>query len=142
MRVVLDTNQLVAALMRPPELATLLMAWDSARFTVLASNAILDEYFNVLAYPTIAPLISPELLRTFKDNLLHDIARVDPVDIPPLCRDPDDDKFIATAAHGLADYLVTVDKHLLATDVVSYLRRFGVGVIDSDELLRLLDGQG
>ncbi len=142
MRVVLDTNQLVAALMRPPELATVLMAWDSARFTVLASDAILDEYFEVLAYPTIAPLISPELLRTFKDNLLHDIVRIEPIGIPSLCRDPDDDKFIAAAAYGAADYLVTVDKHLLAHEVVDYLTRLGVGILDSDALIRLLDQRG
>lgn len=138
MRVVLDTNQLVAALMRPPELATLLMAWDSARFTVLASNALLDEYFNVLNYPKIAPRISPELLRTFKDNLLRDIVLVEPVDIPSLCRDPDDDKLIAVAAYGLADYLVTADSDLLTPDVVDFLTGSGVGVTDSDELIRLL----
>lgn len=57
MRIVLDTNQLVAALMRPPELATFMMAWESARFTVVASPAMIDEYLHVLAYPEIASLI-------------------------------------------------------------------------------------
>lgn len=63
MRIVLDTNQLVAALVRPPELATLVMAWESARFTVVASPALLDEYQRVLAYPDVAALVAPELLR-------------------------------------------------------------------------------
>ncbi len=142
MRVVLDTNQLIAALMRPADLATLMMAWESARFTVLASQALLDEYERVLVYPEIAPLIRPQLLRAYRNRLLPRIERLTPADIPPICRDPDDDKFIAAAAHGLADYLVTVAKHLLATDVVSYLRRFGVGVIDSDDSPLLLDQQG
>jgi predicted nucleic acid-binding protein len=48
MRVVLYTNQLVAALVRPPELATLLMAWESARFVPIASPALIDEYQHVL----------------------------------------------------------------------------------------------
>ncbi len=50
MRVVLDTNQFVVSLLRPPELATFLMAWESARFTVVASPALISEYFHVLAY--------------------------------------------------------------------------------------------
>jgi len=59
MRVVLDTNQLVAVLLRPPELATLVMAWESARFTVVASPELIAEYLHVLAYPEIASLIYP-----------------------------------------------------------------------------------
>ena len=50
MRVVLDTNQLVAALLRPPELATFVMAWESARFTVVVSPELIDEYLHVPAY--------------------------------------------------------------------------------------------
>lgn len=51
MRVIIDTNQLVASLLRPPELATFLMSWESARFTVVASAELIDEYERVLAYP-------------------------------------------------------------------------------------------
>ncbi|MBE2235380.1 MAG: PIN domain-containing protein [Anaerolinea sp.] len=78
MRVVLDTNQLVAALLRPPELATFMMAWESARFTVLASPAMIDEYQHVLTYPEVASLIYPELLRAFTSHLLNDIELVEP----------------------------------------------------------------
>jgi predicted nucleic acid-binding protein len=72
MRVVIDINQLVAALVRPPELATLIMAWESARFLVIASPAMLDEYQRVLAYPEVARLIYPELLRTFRAHFIID----------------------------------------------------------------------
>lgn len=101
MRIVIDTNQLVAALVRPPELATLLMAWESARFTVVASPAMLDEYLRVLAYPEVSALIYPELLRTLSSHLLQDIEQVEPPEVPRLCRDPDDDKVIAVAIYGL-----------------------------------------
>jgi putative PIN family toxin of toxin-antitoxin system len=97
MRVVIDTNQLVAALVRPPELATLIIAWESGRFLVIASPAMLDEYQRVLAYPEVAQLIYPELLRTFRTHLLADIEVIVPPETPRLCRDPDDDKVIATA---------------------------------------------
>lgn len=40
MRITLDTNQFLRALMRPPELATFVMAWQARRFTVVCSNSL------------------------------------------------------------------------------------------------------
>ena len=37
MRIILDTNQLLRALMRPPELATFIMAWQAHYFTIVCS---------------------------------------------------------------------------------------------------------
>lgn len=74
MRIVIDTNQIVAALVRPPQLATLLMSWESARFTVVASSALIGEYLRVLAYPEVAKLIYPELLRTFHDDFFRYVS--------------------------------------------------------------------
>ncbi|MCB9150637.1 MAG: putative toxin-antitoxin system toxin component, PIN family [Caldilineaceae bacterium] len=135
----LDTNQLVAALVRPPELATFLMAWASARFTVIASQALVDEYLRVLDYPEISTLIPAELRRTFHTHLLHDIELVEPAETSPICRDPDDDKVIAAAIYGLVDYLVTVDKDLLTHDIVTMLSRLGIKIISGDALIYLLD---
>lgn len=139
MRVVLDTNQLVAALLRPPELATFLMAWESARFTVVASPALIDEYFHVLAYPEIASLIYPELRRTFESHLLEDIELVDPPELPHLCRDPDDDKVIAAAIYGFADFILTIDQDLLTPEIVASLAQIGISITSTANLLRLLD---
>jgi putative PIN family toxin of toxin-antitoxin system len=141
LRVVLDTNQIVAALVRPPELATLLMAWESARFLVVASPSLIDEYLRVLAYPEIAALIYPELLRTFYSHLLHDIELVEPLETPRICRDPDDDKVIAAAIYGLADYIVTMDQDLRTDTIVASLQQLGIGVLSGDALLRLLDAR-
>lgn len=139
MRIVLDTNQLVAALVRPPALATFLMAWESARFTVVASSALVDEYLRVLAYPDIARLIDRELARTFRSHLIEDIELIEPPEIPSICRDPDDDKVIAVAIYGLVDYILTVENDLLTRTIKTKLRDTGIEVIDSDTLLRLLD---
>jgi uncharacterized protein len=138
-RIVLDTNQLVRALIRPPQLATFMMAWEARRFAVVGSFALLDEYERVLAYPDIAALIFPELLRAFRSHLKHDIAIVDPITIERICRDPDDDKVIATAVAGRVDYLVTADKDLLTDEVVARLESAGVKTITGDELIRRLD---
>lgn len=141
MRVVLDTNQLVAALVRPPELATLLMAWESARFVPIASPALIDEYQHVLAYPEIANMVYPELRRAFQSHLLADIEILIPPETPRLCRDPDDDKVIAVAIYGLADYVVTVDQDIWDDKIVTYLKEWGIGVISGDQLVRLLDSR-
>jgi len=139
MRVVIDTNQLVASLVRSPELATFLMAWESARFTVIASADLIDEYKHVLAYPDIAKLIYPELLRMYQSHLADDIEVVETPDVPAICRDPDDDKVIATAIYGLADFILTVDRDLLTPDVIEALGEVGIQVLSSGAMLRLLD---
>lgn len=139
MRVVLDTNQLVRALMRPPPLATLLMSWESDAFTVLCSPELLDEYNRVLTYPEVAPLIYPELLRTFRSSLQYAFEPVDLPNIPHICRDPDDDKVIATALYGLADYLVTEDEDLLTPAIAAFLAAAGVAIISTADLIRVLD---
>ena len=139
MRIVLDTNQLVAALVRPPSLATFLMAWESARFTVVASPALINEYLRVLAYPGIAQLLDRELVRTFESHLFEDIELIEPPETPRICRDPDDDKVIAVAIYGLVDYVLTVDNDLLTQTIKIKLRQSGIELIDSDNFLRLLD---
>lgn len=119
MRITLDTNQLVRALMRPPQLATFLMAWEAKRFTIVCSPPLLAEYLLVLDYKEIAELIYPELRRIFFAHLLQEIELVDLPEIPRICRDPDDDKVIATAIYGTVDYLVTADEDLRVQPVIT-----------------------
>ncbi|MFN8495552.1 MAG: putative toxin-antitoxin system toxin component, PIN family [Caldilineaceae bacterium] len=138
MRIVLDTNQLVRALMRPPQLSTFLMAWESKRFTVVSSHALLEEYLLVLDYPEIAELIYPELRRLFFTQLRDEIEMVELPEIPRICRDPDDDKVIATALYGLVDYLVTSDEDLCAKPVVKLLGKEGINISDIDEIIMKL----
>ena len=138
MRIVLDTNQLVRALMRPPQLATFVMAWEARRFNVICSLALLEEYQHVLTYPDVANLIYPELLRAFRSHLIYDIEIVDPITIIPVCRDPDDDKVIATAVAGKVDYLVTADNDLLTSEVAELLRSVDIAVISAEALIQLL----
>lgn len=138
MRVVLDTNQLVAALAKPPELATFLMAWESARFHVIASESVLLEYARVLEYSDVKAIIYPELRFAFNSHLRDDIQVIAIAEIPRLCRDPDDDKVIATAIYGLADYLLTEDRDLYDQPVLELLGDFGVRVLTTNEFMPIL----
>lgn len=139
MRIVLDTNQLVWALARPPELATFVMAWASAHFTVVCSDELLDEYENVLSRGYIHELIYPESLRAFNHYLVDAIEMIELITIPALCRDPDDDKVIATAMQGHVDYLLTVDDDILERKVREKLLEAGIQTATIDEFISSLD---
>ncbi len=138
MRITLDTNQLVKALMRPPGLATFIMAWEAGRFGVVGSIALLDEYRRVLIYPDIAKLVYPELLRAFQSHLARDIEIVDILEEIHVCRDPDDNKVIATAIFGSVDYLVTEDNDLKTPEIIALLKRFNIAVITMEDLVKTL----
>lgn len=139
MRIVLDTNQLVRALMRPPQLATFMMSWESRRFTVVCSQPLLNEYAFVLQRPEIAELIYPELRRSFLEHLLYEFTIVDiPDHLPAICRDPSDDKLIATALYGEVDYLVTADTDLRTVAVSQVLLQHNITVLSMDELIARL----
>jgi uncharacterized protein len=139
MRITLDTNQLIRALMRPPELATFIMAWDAKRFKVIASPELIEEYERALAYPEVAERIFPELLRAFRSHLMGDIEIVNVPKVIGICRDPDDDKVIATALFGMIDYLLTRDRDLQTKEIARLLRAAGITIVDIDELVRMLD---
>ncbi|MFZ4655473.1 MAG: putative toxin-antitoxin system toxin component, PIN family [Caldilineaceae bacterium] len=138
MRITLDTNQLVRALMRPPELATFIMAWQAKRFTVVCSSALLDEYQRVLHYPDVAELIYGELRRIFFTQLIEDMEMIQLDEIPPICSDPEDDKVIATAILGSVDYLATDDDHIRTRTITSLLHAEGILLTTIDDLLILL----
>lgn len=139
MRITLDTNQLVRALMRPPQLATFVIAWQSKRFTVVVSEELLQEYNLVLSYPEVAERIFPELLRSFRTQLLMDTEIVALPEIAPVCRDPDDDKVIATAVYGQVNYLITADEDLHAAEIVQILAEAGTEVISYQEFITRMD---
>lgn len=138
-RVVLDTNQLIAALSRPPQLATFVMAWESNRFAVVASRELLDEYEYVLDYPQIKALIEPELLRSYRTHLFQEIELVTLTEIPRLCRDPDDDKVLATALFGLVDCLLTEDNDLLTKEIKAILTASDIEVMSMSDWVKQLD---
>jgi len=109
MRVVLDTNILVSALIAPAgKPAAIYNAWADGKFTLLTCAAHLDELRATLQKPRVA-----ELVNQIK-RLAEDVGPLPPVECSP---DPTDDFLLALSEAGNADYLVTGDKSgLLALD--------------------------
>ncbi len=50
-RAVLDTNIIISALVFRGQASVLVPAWQDARFRMLVSSHLLDEYIRVLHYP-------------------------------------------------------------------------------------------
>jgi putative PIN family toxin of toxin-antitoxin system len=112
MRVVLDTNTLVSALLFSGTASRLLPLWQSHRITPLVSRSIVKEYFRVLAYPKFR-LSAPEIRGLLDEELLPFVGTVkEPRRLSVVCRDPDDKKFIECAVVGRARDLITGDKNL------------------------------
>lgn len=118
MRVVLDTNILVSALISSSgNPAAIYVAWEDGKFTLLTCAEQLNELAATLQKPRIAGLIKPH-----KAGRLVNQVRKLAEDIELLVRvrrspDPADDFLLALAETGKADYLVTGDKSgLLSLD--------------------------
>lgn len=116
MRVVLDTNTVLSALLFPGgRLAWIRNLWTTGRFLPLVCRATVRELIAALAYPkfkldnaAIQTLLEAYLPFTeaieVSDDAIADI---------PLCSDPDDQKFLCLAAIGRAEVLVSGDRAIL-----------------------------
>jgi len=112
LKVVLDTNVLVSLLVfRDPRFAALSAAWESGGIEVLADDALRQELARVLEYPAFKSRGNAEQALAYYD--LRTMKTEAQVGGLPLCRDPDDQKFLQVAAGGGARILVTDDKQLL-----------------------------
>ena len=113
MRVVLDTNVLLAALISshsPPEI--IYRAWRAARFELVTGAAQLDELRRVSRYPKIKAILPAHRIGTMINNMQHAIVLGVLPDVPEgvEANDPDDAYLIAMSLAGQADYLVTGDR--------------------------------
>jgi putative PIN family toxin of toxin-antitoxin system len=119
LRVVLDTNVLVSALMKPGSVPDLLLTRfvRHSTFELVLSTAILEELRRVVGYPAVRKRIhaSDEELELWLQML--DLLST-PVEVttrlPGILRDADDEPILATAVDGRADFIVTGDDDLLA----------------------------
>ena len=114
MRVVLDVNVLVSALLAPEGApARILTAWVDGAFELVVSPHLLDELRRVLAYPKISRRVGVDDAARIVLLVEQQALRVeDPTTDPPIrSADPGDDYLIALAADADA-LLVSGDAHL------------------------------
>ncbi|MDE1146359.1 MAG: putative toxin-antitoxin system toxin component, PIN family [Azospirillaceae bacterium] len=135
MRVVLDTDVVVASLRSPlGGSAALMLAVDQGRLGVLVTVPLFIEYEAVCRRPEhrLAAGLTEEDLSVFFNRLV-DLA--EPVETwflwRPQLRDPGDELVLEAAVNGRADALVTFNRrHFLPG-----MDRFGIPVLLPGELL-------
>lgn len=136
-KAVFDTNVLVRIALGRTSAARLLRAvWENGGFALVISEEILGELALVMHYPRIAERynFTETDWRNF-ETALRGTASIVPglYLVERIEADPSDDKFLACALEGQADYLVSDDPHL--RDLKYY---HGVRIISLEQFSALL----
>ncbi|MDP2983537.1 MAG: putative toxin-antitoxin system toxin component, PIN family [Candidatus Latescibacter sp.] len=119
MRVVLDTNVLVSAILVPRSIpARILQLILEGGSTFVISQDIIDEASRVLQYPGLVKLmkrngVTPDELEVVIDQL-GKIAVMTPgqYTADAIKDGPTDNIFLACAVEGEADFIISGDRHL------------------------------
>lgn len=124
MRLVIDTNVLVSALLMTISLPShLIVLWRERRFELLTSSEQLDELVRVTRYPKIRERLAPSLAGRLINELREIGVVVPKLPAVMVCADPFDNYLLATALAGAEDFLVTGDKRdLLGLNVYQRTR--------------------
>ena len=114
MRVVLDTNVLVSALLFTGTASEILPLWQKGVITILLSRDVLEEYLRVLSYLKFQ-LAEAEIKALIEEELLPFVTVVKPKRrLSVVKRDPSDNKFLECALAGKAQVIVSGDKDLIS----------------------------
>jgi len=139
-RAVLDANVVISALIRPegPPGRVLVHLLQDSAFDLVASPATLDELRRSLRYPKVRKHLRLAMheIDLWVDALgaLAVFVRGE-VSRRIVAADPADDIYLAAATDGLADYVVSGDRHLLDIRVHE-----GIPVVTPRAFLNLLEG--
>lgn len=135
-RLVLDTTIYVRGLMSPWGPWGRLLFDHTADHSLVLSLPLVREAIDVLTRPKLIGkyriLAGRDIQRVL--GIMSAAEIVVPADIAPICRDPKDDVFLATALAGVVDYLVTEDRDLLVLG--SYA---GIRILDAAAFLQAID---
>jgi len=113
MRVVLDTNVLLSALISPHGAPDILYnAWRASQFELVTSTAQLDELRRVSRYPKLKTILPAHRVGAMVNNMQRAIVLVHLPNLPEgvEVKDPNDVFLFTMALAGEADYLVTGDR--------------------------------
>lgn len=113
MRVILDTNVLLGALIsphRPPDL--IYRAWRSARFDLVTSTIQLEEMRRVSRYPKLRAILPAHRVGAIINNMQRAIVLEELPPIPETLgiHDLNDVFLVSMALAGDADFLITGDR--------------------------------
>ena len=138
MRVVLDTNILIAALIAgggPPD--RLYRAWLRGEFELVTSVAQIAEIEEVLVRPRLRKYVDADEAALIVENIGARALILEDLPIVDLSTDPKDNPILAAAIAGEANLIVSGDKkHVLALKEVE-----GIPVVTAREALEFLENE-
>jgi len=126
-RVVLDTNVLVAAHFNPGSASNrILELCQEKKLVLLLTSHILKEFSRILRNISARKNFRERIDKIISQAIL--IKKTPRIDI--VVEDPADNKFLSCALAGKADYIITSDRHLLV------LKKFrGIKIIKPTQFL-------
>lgn len=134
MRVALDTNVLVSALIKSGKPRELIFELTEKKIQVVASRNILEEFLKITDDSRIRRYVDEDDTIAFL-RAVGSIASIIGVRsrFKVIKEDPDDDVVLRTAHDGRADYILSGDKHLLS------LKEFrGIKIVTVSRMLEIL----
>ena len=138
MRIVLDANQFVSAVLVPVgHPAQILQAWREGRFELALSPSIVAEIRRVLLYSRLRKKHgwSEEQIETFLRGLTKAATiTLEQLSVRVVDDDPTDDKYLACALESDASYIVTGDGHLQRLSMYQ-----GVKIVSPAVFLQILE---
>lgn len=133
-KVVLDTNVLISSILFKGELARIVDLWKRGKIVPVISRATFNEFRSVLEYPKFR-LTKGEIKAIIEEEVLPFFEIVEITsEVSGVCKDPEDDKFIACALSASADFIVSGDKDLC--DVVTHK---SIKIIRASHLMKMID---
>jgi putative PIN family toxin of toxin-antitoxin system len=137
MRVVVDTNILVRALIMPHgSVGPVLLRLRQGEYTILYAQSLLEELIDVLNRPRLRQKydLTVDDVKTVVSLILLRGEAAEPEQQITACRDPKDDKFLAVAVAGQADVIVSGDEDLLVLHPFE-----GIPIVPPHAFLHMLD---
>ena len=142
-KIVIDTNILVSAILTPEgNPAKILKLVLEGKLNLIISPAILEETRQVFNYPKLAKLMEKNnITRQEVYGFLDKMSRVDLItpgklDIDVIPKDPADNKIIACALEGDADFIISGDHHLTDLKIFQSIK-----IIDPAAFLKIVNIQ-
>lgn len=133
MKIVLDTNVLIASLGKSSPHRKIFDAFLNYQFTLLISNDVLMEYLEVIQQKTNSFVA---------ENILMSLLSAENIELQEIFfhwslieHDKEDNKFCDLAIAGNADWLVTNDSHF---NIVKLNKFPPVNIISASDFLQIL----
>lgn len=136
-KVVLDANVWVSALLWGGKPAEIIKAAEDCKVNIIASEEIVGEISQVLNYPKLAKVYKAEGL--LHEELIEAVLKIVKFvkvtkKVNVVFEHSADDKFIECALAAGASYIVSGDKHLLK--IVSYKK---TQILSVNEFLQIIE---